>query len=229
MAAESPFTKDLLRFLAELSLNNNKTWFDAHKLRYVLQVKQPFEAFVEDLLARTAKLERCRPVPVKDAVFRIYRDIRFSKDKTPYKTHVSAIMSRTGRRDMQVPGLYVQLGPDLVGIAGGAYTPTPENLVRIRRAIGRRGSELGRLLRAAPFRRLFEGKLLGEVNKIVPPEFRDAVGRQPLIANKQFYYWAEYPPATALRKDLVSFVMKHHVAARPVNRWLERAMGTRGR
>ena len=52
---------------------------------------------------------------------------------------------------------------------------------------------------------------------------------EALIANKQFYYWAEYPPATALRKDLVSFVMKHHVAARPVNRWLERAMGTRGR
>jgi hypothetical protein len=100
------FTTDFNAFFMDLAKNNNKEWFDANRKRYESSVKKPFHAFVGEAIQRIGKLDRTVAIEPKEAIFRINRDIRFSKDKTPYKLSCSAIISPAGRKDHAVPGLY---------------------------------------------------------------------------------------------------------------------------
>lgn len=220
------FTRDFVTFFAGLARNNTREWFHAHKSDYEAHVKEPFAAFVAELIDEVAALDRHMRCEPGDAIFRIARDIRFARDKTPYKTFTSAVIGPRGRKSRGA-GLYIQLGAEGLAIAGGAYDPDPQELVRIRRAIAKRGPALDRLLANRSFTRLFGG-LQGERNVRLPPEFANRAERFPLLYNKQFYYWREYPdPKIALRRDLMRFVMQHYRAARSVNAWLAKAMAPR--
>lgn len=92
------FTQDYLDFFKELAANNNKDWFHGNKKRYEASVKKPFEEFVQDIINRTSELDDRFAGEAKKAVFRIYRDVRFSKDKTPYKLNCSAIIAPGGKK-----------------------------------------------------------------------------------------------------------------------------------
>ncbi|MDH3497529.1 MAG: DUF2461 domain-containing protein, partial [Gemmatimonadota bacterium] len=157
------------------------------------------------------------------AIFRLARDTRFSKDKTPYKTVASAVIGPGGRKS-PLPSFYFQFGADGLGVAGGVYQPDRDALLRIRRAIRDDGATLDRLLRNRAFARVY-GALQGERNVRLQPEFTAAAGDFPLLFNKQFYYWREYEdPDLLLRRDLGEFLMRHYRAGRAVNAWLTRAM-----
>ena len=104
------FTQDYLDFFKELAANNHKEWFDENRKRYEKSVKDPFKKFVEALIAETHKFDPSVNIEAKDAIFRINRDIRFSKDKTPYKLDRSAIISSGGRKDHSIPGFYIATG-----------------------------------------------------------------------------------------------------------------------
>ena len=99
----SYFSEDFLRFFKELAGNNNKEWFDLNRKRYFKEVKDPFHHFIEDLIAAVQKEDSNVNIAPKDAIFRINRDVRFSKDKTPYKLQVSAIISKGGKKDKVSP------------------------------------------------------------------------------------------------------------------------------
>ncbi len=216
------FTKDYLAFLRGLARNNTREWFHANKARYESAVKVPFRDFVEEMIHRVSAIDSSVVLEPKDAIFRIARDIRFSKDKTPYKTHMSAVVNRGGRKDHRSPGLYFQLGASNVAVAGGVYQPDKSALYNIRAAIRDRGTELDRLVKSKAFRERF-GELMGDKNKVLPKEFKDARDRFPLIANKQFYYWVEHPADTLLRDDLAAFLMEHYRAGKKVGDWLAAA------
>ncbi len=220
------FTPDHNRFFKDLAAHNNKEWFDANKVRYEASVKQPMLAFVQELVQRIHRLDPQVVMEPKQAVHRIYRDIRFSKDKTPYKTYGSAIIQAGDRKDMALPGLYFELGPEAVRIYGGAYMPEKEQLTAIREAILRDGKGLRKAISSAAFVRLF-GAVLGERNKVLAPAYKAALAQEPLIANKQFYFAAELPPGQVAAADLLEVLMEHYRAMRPVNDWLAKAM--RGR
>jgi len=96
----SYFTKDFIKFLKGLNKNNEREWFHANKKDYVTHVKDPFKAFVQLIIDKMQKVDPTVVITPKDAIFRINRDIRFSKDKTPYKTNVSAAISAGGRKDL---------------------------------------------------------------------------------------------------------------------------------
>lgn len=137
---------------------------------------------------------------------------------------MAAVVSREGRRDTQCPALYFHFGVDGIGIGGGIYRPNRENLSRIRRAIKRDGEVLVRALNRKRFKDLY-GSLQGERNVRLPMEFASELERHPLIANKQFYYFAEYDdPRMVLRKDLADLVMRHYEVGREVNGFLARAL-----
>lgn len=220
------FTPDHNRFFKDLAAHNNKEWFDANKARYEASVKQPMLAFVQELVQRIHRLDPQVVMEPKQAVHRVYRDIRFSKDKTPYKTYGSAIIQAGDRKDMAVPGLYFELGPEAVRIYGGAYMPEKEQLTAIRDAILRDGKGLRKAISSAAFVRLF-GAVQGERNKVLAPAYKAALAKEPLIANKQFYFAAELPPGQVAAADLLEVLMEHYRAMRPVNDWLAKAM--RGR
>lgn len=220
----SYFTSDFLAFFEELAKNNDKPWFEANKKRYEKSVKKPFEAFIGEMIARVSADDPAVTLTPKDAIFRIYRDVRFSKDKTPYKTHVSAVISAGGRKDMSNPGMYLQLDADFVRIYGGLHMPDAKQVLALRQTIAKKLDEFNSLLNDKDFKKKF-GTISGEQHKRVPKEFEAAAAKQPLIANKQFYYFANLDPKTVLDPKLPEIVMEHYFAGKKMNAFLRRAIG----
>ncbi|MBL0043219.1 MAG: DUF2461 domain-containing protein [Flavobacteriales bacterium] len=217
------FTDDFNRFFKDLAKNNNKEWFDANRKRYELVVKRPFEAFVADAIKRIGKLDKSIAIEPKEAIFRINRDIRFSKDKTPYKLNTSAIISPEGRKDHTTPGIYFELGPENVRFFGGAYQPEKDQLERIRTTIIQDGKALRKVIEAKAFKTLF-GEVKGDANKVLPPEFKAHFAKEPLIANKQFYVGKDMPAKLVSDPKLMDVLIEHYEAMRPFNAWLAGAM-----
>lgn len=217
------FTNDFNRFFKDLAKNNNKEWFDADRKTYEQSVKEPFAAFVAEAIARIAKKDKAVAIEAKDAIFRINKDIRFSKDKTPYKLEASAIISPAGRKDHSVPGIYFAFGPEAVKFYGGCYQPEKDQLAAIRTAIVRDGAGFRKAIGGKAFKDHF-GTVQGEVNKVLPPEFKEAAKKEPLIANKQFYVAAERPAKLVTNPDLMDIFMEHWAAMVPLNAWLAGAL-----
>lgn len=131
------FGKGLFDFLRELERNNTKEWFGKNKDRYEAEVKEPFLDFISDAGPRLKKISKnvvADPRPVGGSLFRIYRDVRFSKDKSPYKTHAGAHF-RLGGKDVHGPGYYLHLQPGECFVGGGIWMPEPATLEAIRRRI----------------------------------------------------------------------------------------------
>ena len=213
------FTSDFNQFFKDLAKNNNKEWFDANRKRYEDSVKRPFEAFVGELIKRIAKLDPLIGPEPKDAIFRINKDIRFSKDKTPYKLSANALISRGGRKEHGDPGIYFELGPEHVQIFGGSYAPEKDQLFRIRSKIAADPKGFKKLYAAKSFVSHF-AEMQGERNKVLPAEFKQIAQEEPLIANKAFYYGATLPARTVTDPKLMDVIMDHYKAMRPMNAFL---------
>ncbi|MBL8003139.1 MAG: DUF2461 domain-containing protein [Flavobacteriales bacterium] len=213
------FTDDFNRFFKDLAKNNHKEWFDANRKRYEASVKQPFHAFVLEVIRRVHAVDKRVHIEPKDAIFRINRDIRFSNDKTPYKLHCAAIVSPEGRKDHGAPGIYVQLGPEHVAIYGGSYMPARDEVQRIRERIAGDLKWFKKLREAPDFVRLF-GEVQGERNKIIPADLKAAAAKEPVLYNKQFYYGHELPSRLVTDPKLADIVLEHYHAMRPMNEFL---------
>jgi uncharacterized protein (TIGR02453 family) len=136
------FDAELFAFLRELRSHNDRTWFAENKARYERSVKAPVLAFVEDARVPLRKLSKnlvADPRPVGGSMFRIYRDVRFSKDKSPYKTHVGVHFPLG--QGVHGPGYYLHLEPRESFVAAGIWMPEPDTLERIRRAIADRPAD----------------------------------------------------------------------------------------
>ena len=214
-------TSDFLQFLYELSQNNNRDWFEKNKPRYEKQVKKPFEQLVGTLIQRfqTSFEPEFNLLP-KQCIFRIYRDTRFSKDKTPYKNHVSAsfegVAGKTAEK-ISYPGYYLQIGFGSLMLGGGAYQLEKEPLHKIRAAIAASPSDFRELADEPTFKKYFPEGLRGEKNKILPPEFKAAAASEPMLYMKQFYFMTELDPETLLKPDAVDIIMAHFEAAHALN------------
>ncbi|MBS1715470.1 MAG: DUF2461 domain-containing protein [Armatimonadetes bacterium] len=216
-------TQDASDFFAELELNNDRDWFAANKKRYEATVKGPLLALAEEMIPRMKALDPAIDMAPKDAVFRIYRDTRFSKDKRPYKTNAGLSISSGGKTGNGRPGLYMQLDARSMGVASGHYFLEPPQILAVRRHIAAHADDFRRLAADSDFVRVF-GSLKGETNKVLPSEFRAAAADLPVLFHKQFYTWAEYAVDEALRDDLPDFLMRHAKAAWPMNEFLTRAL-----
>jgi len=212
-------------FFAELELNNDRDWFAANKKRYETEVKGPLLALAEEMIPRMKKLDPAIAMEPKDAVFRIYRDTRFSKDKRPYKTNAGLSVSSGGKTGNGRPGLYMHLDARSMGIASGHYFLEPPQILAVRRHVLSHADEFGRLASDPEFVKVF-GSVRGETNKVMPPEFKEAAKSLPVLCNKQFYYWAEHGVDEAFRDDLPDFLMAHARTAWPMNEFLTRPLLT---
>ncbi len=221
----SYFTKDFLAFLNDLAANNDRDWFKANKKRYETSVKEPFEAFVAEMIDRIGADDKRIVLTPKEAIFRIYRDTRFSKDKTPYKTQASAIISPGGRKQIHTPGgVYIQFGAENCRIYGGVYRPDTKQLQLIREHIASNLKAFDKLINEKDFKKKF-GTIRGEQHKRIPKEFRGVAAAQPLIANKSFYYFAELKPSQITRKDLPEKVMEYYYTSKPLASFFGKALG----
>ena len=219
----SHFTKDFLKFFKELRKNNNRDWFNKNKPRFIEHVKEPFESFIQDLIDEYRKIDPSISISPKESIFRIYRDTRFSKDKTPYKEHVSGIISPGGRKDMTTPGIYIQLNDVDARIYSGVYQPDKNQLQSIRTAIAGDLKGFKKLISKKAFVDAY-GEVRGEKNKRLPKEFVEAAEEQPLIFNKGFYYFTSLKPNTILEKNFAKTVMKYYKIAKPLSDFLASAI-----
>lgn len=217
MALSKKFTS----FFKELVPNNNRDWFHANKKRFEEDVKAPFEALTEEVIAGMQKIDPEITVTPKECVFRIYRDVRFSKDKAPYKTFVSAVVGRGGRKDHTYPGIYFQIDGDSVSIAGGSWNPDKKRLYRIRQKIAQDPKAFRKLMNIKKFKDAFGGLNGEEKNKIIPKEFREAAELVPEIYNKSFHYWKSYKGQKYVTdKALANTIVDHFKAAKQFNAFL---------
>lgn len=217
------FTKDYHKFLKDLNKNNNREWFHANKKRYETSVKNPFYDFVEVMIEQLSAIDKRIVITPKDAIFRINRDIRFSKDKTPYKTQMSAILSPGGRKNRSTPGLYIQFGVEDVRLYSGMYMVDKKVLQRIREKIVSHPKEFKKLITTKKFVNHF-GEIHGEKNKRIPKEFQESAAQQPLLFNKSFYYFATFKPTIVEEPKLPKLLIDHFKAAQPLNAFLAEAL-----
>ena len=153
------FSSELVRFLAELRANNNRGWFEANKQRYEDQVRGPALDFIAAFAAPLEDFAPCfvaMPKKVGGSLMRPYRDIRFSKDKTPYKTNVGIQFRHELGKDVHAPGYYFHIDPDQVFLAAGIWRPDSGTLAAIRDRIASRPKDWSQVLSDRKFKRHFE-------------------------------------------------------------------------
>lgn len=212
-------------FFSELSKNNNRTWFESHKAEFLHDVKQPFEALVADVIREMQSIDPTLDTSVKASVFRIYRDVRFSKDKTPYKTHMSAHITHGERAETGPAGLYFEVHANGGSIGGGIYQPNKEQLVLVRDLLMHEGDTLHKLLRAKDYMAHYPTGLVGEKNKVLSAEFKAAAIKEPLIYNKQYLWWADVPTSLFTTADAPKRIASYFKAAKPVSDFFAKALG----
>jgi uncharacterized protein (TIGR02453 family) len=218
----SHFSPAFFKFFAQLEKNNNKVWFDAHRSTYETEVKAPFKKFVGIIINELAKDQ---PDILKDpakSIFRINRDIRFSKDKSLYKDHVGAFFSRSGTKDTR-PGYYLHIGAKEIFLGGGVYEVDKGNLEKIRQEIYYNNDAFKKIIGEKNFKAYY-GTVKGEQNKILIPDYKEFAKEQPLIANKQFYYMGKLKKEDVLDKNFDKTVLKYFKAAAKFNAFMMQAM-----
>ncbi|WP_062057065.1 DUF2461 domain-containing protein [Aquimarina longa] len=217
------FTEDFLVFFKELATYNQRDWFDENKKRYETSVKKPFEAFLSKLIQELQVLDPDLQIEPKDCVLRIHRDIRFSKDKSPYNLHYTAFVSSGGRKDKSIPGIFLRFSSESIGIMGGCFSPSKEQLQKIRTVISKDPKEFRRLIEHKDFIQKF-GEIKGETIKRIPKEWKDAYSNEPLIANKQFYFVGEEDASLITSTTLIEVLLAYWKTMRPVNEYLSEAI-----
>jgi uncharacterized protein (TIGR02453 family) len=170
--ARQHFSPALFEFLRELREHNDREWFATNKARYLEAVQEPALDFVADFgpaLETISPHFVADPRPVGGSVFRIYRDTRFSKDKTPYKTHTGIQFRHEAGKDVHAPGYYLHLAPGEVFAVAGLWRPEPSGLAQIRGAIAERPDEWRAAMSDRDFARHY--KLGGDSLKRPPAGF----------------------------------------------------------
>lgn len=211
-------------FLADLKANNNRDWFQANKRRYEAAHKE-FISFIDALIANIVEFDpSIGHHSAKDCVFRIYRDVRFSKDKAPYKTHFGAhITSAVKRSDIHSrAGYYIHIGPGESMLAGGAYMPQAAWLKSIRLDIDLNAAGLREIVEAPDFQQYFGG-IEGEKLKRAPKDYPIDHPEIELLKHKSFLGTHSLQDAQVLRPDFLAHATNVFRALHPFDAFLNRA------
>ena len=220
------FTKTTLTFLDELVVNNDKFWFEANKNRYESEVREPALDFIEAMepvLEKFAPHFRAEPRKVGGSLMRVYRDTRFSRDKTPYKTNIGIQFRHELGKDIHAPGFYVHIAPDECFFAVGCWHPDSDALARIRDYIAQNPEKWFSARNELNFTSQWE--LWGE-SLTRPPRGFDA--NHPAIDDlkrKDFVGIAPLSAAQVTGAGLVKLAGKRFAASVPFMRFLCEALG----
>jgi uncharacterized protein (TIGR02453 family) len=226
------FRPAALTFLRLLARNNRREWFEANRDRYESEVKRPLQILVEEIDARLGELAPEMVGNPKRSIFRIYRDVRFSKDKSPYKTNAAAwFYHRDAGHAVGTAavhggaGFYFQIAPKECMVAGGIWMPPTAALKELREAIAEDPGALESILNATAFKRAF-GKLSEEAVLKRPPRGFDADHpAAALLRYKSFTVSRELTEAQVLSPKLPDIVAKQYATMLPFVRWLNRVLG----
>jgi uncharacterized protein (TIGR02453 family) len=221
------FPKEGITFLKKLKKNNTREWFTAHKTEYEENVKQPMLSLI---VAMKAELQQFAPdidADPKRSMFRIYRDTRFSKDKTPYKTHAAAIFHPRGHWQNSA-GFYLHIEPGKIYLGGGMYMPDGAQLKLIRAAIAQNADEFIALVQRKQFQKRFGGKIEGEKLQRIPMGYAVEHPMAEWLKLKQFYTMVTLEEKECYTKKFITNVVAVYSDGLPLVRFLNNALGKAG-
>ncbi|HEX3430969.1 MAG TPA: DUF2461 domain-containing protein [Rhizomicrobium sp.] len=216
------FPKDFFAFFRELKAHNERPWFEANKERFRESVQAPMSEFIAAMAPRLAKISKrftADPRPNGGSMFRIYRDVRFSKDKRPYKEHAACHFRHALGKDVHAPGFYMHFAPGEVFFGGGLWMPPPESLEKVREAIASKTAAWKKILDDRNFRKHFDG-VKGEGLVRPPRGFDPAHPYIEDIKRKSFYAMREADQRLAASPALVDEVAAGFSALSPLMKFL---------
>lgn len=223
------FPKQLFTFLKELKKNNNREWFQDNKSRYKQDVVEPVQSFIMAMAPRLAVISDsyvADPRANGGSMFRIYRDTRFAKDKTPYKTNVGCQFRHTAGKDAHAPGFYLHIEPGNVFFGGGVWVPPNPVLRQIRERIVAKPDEWQQIISNKAFVTHF-GELRGDSLKRPP---RDFAADHPLIEDlkrKSYVVLQDADDNLATTDGFIDDVEYAFVTAAPMMAFITKALGLR--
>ena len=226
MGPTAHFKPALFEFLAELSMNNNREWFQTNKVRYERDVRNPLLQFVADFGERLRAISPhmvADPRPTGGSMFRIYRDVRFSKDKSPYKTNAGAHFRHEVGREVHGPGFYLHLQPGMSFGGAGIWMPNSATLGKIRGAIVENPGRWERIVGDEAFESRFnlEGDSLKRAPRGIDPD-------HPLIEYlklKSFAAGTSFDEDDVISPGFIDIYADACRTAAPFSEFLTRAVG----
>ena len=210
--------KNILRFLAELNENNNREWFTENKDKYQRAMGE-FEQMVNYLIAHIAEFDKeIAGLEAKDCTFRIYRDVRFSHDKAPYKNHFGAYICAGGGRKSERAGYYIhfQVGGCMFG--GGLYCPLPPVLKAVRQSVYDNIEEYKEIVEEKNFAASFSE--MEEKLKTIPRGFPKEFPDGEYLKNKHYVFSHQVPDSFFYTDDCVEKTLKVFKLMQPINKFL---------
>jgi uncharacterized protein (TIGR02453 family) len=211
-----------LEFLTNLRLNNNRDWFNENKAVYE-KSRKIVEMFITELIGELSAFDkRITGVEARQAMFRIYRDVRFSKDKTPYKTAMGSYMAPGGRKSVYA-GYYVHIEPGNCFLAGGMYAPPADSLYKIRQEIVYKLDEYKKLISSKSFNKYF-GEVKGDKLKRPPKGFPSEFKEVELIKNKDFILVHNITDGMIVSDELLTYSVEVFKALKKYNDFLNRSL-----
>ena len=212
------FPKEALTFLSGLKKHNNKVWFDKHKEEYENFVKAPMQEFIA---AMALEFHQWAPDAIADpkrSMFRIYRDIRFSKDKTPYKTHVAAWFPL---KQLKLSGgFYVHVSGEEMMLGGGIWQPPSEYIRPMRAKIAEQHVAFRKIVEDKGVKAMFGGLEMDDMLKKVPAGYPADHPAAEYLKLKSYLLGASKPATFATKKDFLPFVVKAYKTMLPFVRFL---------
>jgi len=217
------FTKATFKFFKDLEENNTREWFEENRKIYENHIMEPAQEFVMEMGERLKSLcPKIVAIPKTDkSIFRIYRDVRFSKDKTPYKTHLGIFFWEGPRKKLGNPGFYLQLDKSSILIAGGLYTLPNDLLKPYRDAVSdsKKGTEIAKILKKVT--KNPDYKLGGSHYKRVPSGYSAENPNADLLLHSGLYVYYEGPiPKEAYSRDFLDYSFGVFKDILPLHKWL---------
>jgi uncharacterized protein (TIGR02453 family) len=213
----------ILSFLKSLSKNNNREWFEKNKSKYI-EAKTGFEDFLEAVHKEFVKFdESLAGLNPRKQAFRIYRDVRFSKDKRPYKVNMGAGFSPKGKMEQEA-GYYIHIEPGKSFVAGGMYMPNAENLSKIRQEIDYNADQFLKILKSAAFKKFFSGLDDFDRLKTAPKGYAKDHPHLELLKNKSFIVSHAFTDAEVKDKKFVKNVAAVARSIKKLNDFLNEAI-----
>ncbi len=213
----------LLNFLEELKQNNNKAWFDANRLRYS-RLRSDWLDFVQEVINRVSVFDSTlKYLEPKQCIFRLNRDIRFSNDKTPYKTNFGMSLSKYGKKD-NFCGYYLHIEPNNSFVAGGCYMPDAMLLAAIRQEIDYNANQFTSIVKDKKFIKTF-GKIAGEKLQRPPKGYDASNPMIEFLKLKSFLAEKKLSNDEIKDKKILTNLQTHFQIMYPLNKFLYQANG----
>jgi len=201
---------ETLQFLTTLKQNNNRDWFKTHKIE-ADKARKNFEDFASSLLENLKYFDKSlQNIEIKQCIFRIYRDVRFSLNKEPYKTHFGVYFAKNGGKNSDLAGYYFHLDSEESFFGGGIYMPLPEYLKILRKEIYYQIDEFKTILNAPDFKKYYP-EVIEEIEKDFPKDFPDI----ELLKNKHFFTSHYFNAQDITKEDFINFVTTGFKAVKP--------------